>query len=63
MRARGNEWINTLKEASDNDLAKAKAKAKSKAKSKPFKDPTASEPKHATIEEARAAAQACANCP
>eukprot|EP00959_Pyramimonas_sp_CCMP1952_P029134 611111-Pyramimonas_sp.AAC.1 len=36
--------------------------AKSKAKSKPIKDPTAVEPKHATFEEASAAAMACTKC-
>eukprot|EP00959_Pyramimonas_sp_CCMP1952_P441520 9243437-Pyramimonas_sp.AAC.1 len=62
MCARGNEWINDFKEASDNDLAKAKAKAKAKHESRPREGPAEAEPKCATVEEAGAAAQACANC-
>eukprot|EP00959_Pyramimonas_sp_CCMP1952_P408970 8570531-Pyramimonas_sp.AAC.1 len=65
MVARGNE-CSQLKRASDNDSAIAKAKAKAKAMAKhesnPCKDPAAAEPKHATCQEAGAAAQLCTKC-
>eukprot|EP00959_Pyramimonas_sp_CCMP1952_P180794 3780522-Pyramimonas_sp.AAC.1 len=58
--ARGNEFINKPKEASDNDVAMAKAKAKHK--SNPCKGPAAAEPKCGSYEEASAAAQLCTKC-
>ena len=61
--ARGNDFIQKLKEATDNPARnKAKGKAKAKSKSKTFEDPLACVPKHKTYEEAVLAAQNCGKC-
>ena len=63
--ARGNEFIQKLQDASDNPAAKAKAKGKAKGKAKAqaaTEDPLAKEPKHASLEDAMAAAAACTKC-
>ena len=64
--ARGNEFIQKLKEASDvpaKAKGKAKGKAKAKGTSKKPVDPLASEPKqHKTYEEAAQAAEDCPKC-
>jgi hypothetical protein len=56
--ARGNEWIEKLKNASD---AKPKGKAKATAKGK-APDPFVPEPKHANLEAALQAAKECKKC-
>ena len=61
--ARGNDFIQKLKEATDVPArGKAKGKAKAKGKSKTPEDPLASEPKHKTYEEAVQAAEDCQKC-
>ena len=67
---RGNEWIQKLQDASDNDAAKAKAKAKGKAKAKAKTTKSASkhaasldaEPEHPNLEVAMKAAASCKKC-
>ena len=65
--SRANEFIQKLKEATDNPAAKPKGKAKAKAKAKGAKasmteDPLAEEPKHASLQKAIEAAKACTKC-
>ena len=66
--ARGNEWIQKLQDASDNDAAKAKAKAKAKGKAKSTKSASKhaasldAETEHPNFEAAMKAAASCTKC-
>ena len=66
--ARGNEWIQKLQDASDNDAAKAKAKAKAKTKGKAKTTKSTSkhadslDAEHTSLEVAMKAAASCTKC-
>ena len=63
--SRANDFIQKLKDATDNPAAKPKGKAKAKAKgakASMTEEPLAEEPKHATLEKAIEAAKACTKC-